>query len=180
MAASETTPRAAASAQKLLPLAYEELCALARARLARLGEGFGLSPAELVHEAYLRVAGDGSAAFDGRRHFFFAVARGMHDILVESARKKASLKRGGSYVVVSGKLDDVPATEATEELIELDMALKKLERKSSESAQVVLLGHFGGLTHPQIAAALGLSLATVERRWRASRDWLRRELSGNV
>ena len=169
-------PAMSAQASALLPLVYADLCSLARARLSRYGPASGLTPSELVHEAYLRVAADGSATFDGRRHFFFAVARAIHDILVEGARRRASLKHGGSYVVVSG-LDEVPASEPLEELLELDLALQKLERKSAESAQVVLLGHFGGLTQPQIAAALGLSLATVERRWRASRAWLRRELS---
>jgi len=175
--AVEVEQSAASQAAALLPLVYDELCSLSRARLARLGAAPQLSPMELVHEAYLRVAnrrGDGLA---GRRHFFFAVSRAMHDILVESARRKASKKGGGDYVVVSGAVDELVVEGSPEPLLELDLALQKLERRSAESAQVVLLGYFGGLTHPQIAGALGLSLATVERRWRASRAWLQRELS---
>ena len=172
----ETTTTEAAA---LLPLVYDELCSLSRAHLARFGGEQALSATELVHEAYLRVA-NGHGGFGGRHHFFFAVSRAMRDILVETARRKASLKRGGAYVVVSAAAVDelpTPNENSPEELLELDLALQKFERRSPESARVVLLGSFGGLTQPEIAAVLGLSLATVERRWRDSRDWLRRELS---
>ncbi len=176
-----TTPAAA-----FLPQVYDELCCLSRARLARFGGEPGLTPAELVHEAYLRVAqapagnGDSCGGFRNRHHFFFAVSRAMHDILVEGARRKASLKRGGDYVVVSAAaVDDLatPGACSAEELLQLDLALDKFERRSPEGARVVRLQSFGGLTQPEIAAVLGLSLATVERRWRDSRAWLRRELS---
>jgi RNA polymerase sigma factor (TIGR02999 family) len=174
-----TTPAAA-----FLPQVYDELCCLSRARLARFGGEPGLTPAELVHEAYLRVAqapaGKGDEGFRSRHHFFFTVSRAMHDILVESARRKASLKRGGAYVVVSAAaVDDLatPGECSPEELLQLDLALDKFERRSPEGARVVRLSSFGGLTQPEIAAVLGLSLATVERRWRDSRAWLRRELS---
>ena len=79
-------------------------------------------------------------------------------------------------MVVSGVADELAVEDSPEQMLELDLALQKLERKSAESAQVVLLGYFGGLTHPQIASVLGLSLATVERRWAFSRAWLAREL----
>ena len=130
-----------------------------------------------MHEAYLRATGGRGDGFAGRSHFFFAVSRAMHDILVENARRKASLKRGGNYLAVAVVDDELAIESSRENLLELDLALQKLERESSESAQVVLLSYFGGLTHPEIAEVLGLSLATVERRWRYSRDWLRRELS---
>lgn len=170
-----TTPAAA-----FLPQVYDELCCLSRARLARFGGEQGLTPAELVHEAYLRVADGRGEGFRSRHHFFFAVSRAMRDILVEGARRRASLKRGGAYVVVSAAAVDDLATpgECTpEELLQLDLALDKFERRSPEGARVVRLSSFGGLTQPEIAAALGLSLATVERRWRDSRAWLRRELA---
>ena len=167
----------ASQAARLLPQVYDELCSLSRARLARLGAAPQLSPMELAHEAYLRVANGRGDGLAGRRHFFFAVSRAMHDILVESARRKASKKRGGEYIVVSGVPDELAVEGSPEQMLELDLALQKLERKSAESAQVVLLGYFGGLTQPQIAEVLGLSLATVERRWAFSRAWLARELS---
>ena len=170
-----TTPAAA-----FLPQVYDELCCLSRARLARYGGEQALSAAELVHEAYLRVADGRGDGFRSRHHFFFAVSRAMHDILVESARRKASLKRGGAYVVVSAAAVDelaTPGESSPEELLQLDLALDKFERRSPEGARVVRLSSFGGLTQPEIAAVLGLSLATVERRWRDSRAWLRRELS---
>jgi RNA polymerase sigma factor (TIGR02999 family) len=164
-------------AAELLPQVYEELCMLSRARIARLGPRQALSPIELVHEAYLRVATGHDDRFEGRRHFFFAVSRAMHDILVEGVRRDESLKRGGEYVVLSGAAADLASEGSGERVLELALALRKLARKSAESAHVVLLCYFAGLTHAQIATVLGLSLATVERRCRFSREWLRRELS---
>lgn len=165
------------AASRLLPLVYDELRCLAKLRLARLGPGQTLSPTELVHETYLRVATGSRETFEGRRHFFFAASRAMRDIMVEGARRKATLKRGGSLALVSEAADEIPFLAAPDRLLDLDRALRKLKRESRERAQVVLLSYFGGLTHPEIAAVLGLSLATVERRWSYCRAWLRRELS---
>jgi RNA polymerase sigma factor (TIGR02999 family) len=165
------------AARQLLPLVYDELRSLARSRMARFSRDQTLSPTELVHEAYLRVASGRSESFEGRRHFFFAASRAMRDIMVENARRKASLKRGGEYLLVTAGLEQVAVEGPRESLLELDLALQKLEREVPERAQVVLLSYFAGLTHPEIAEVLGLSLATVERRWGYSRAWLRRELT---
>jgi len=165
------------AAARLLPLVYEELRCLARARMARLGRDQTLTPTELVHEAYLRVAGR-RHRFDGRRHFFFVASRAMRDYMVERARRKASLKRGGSYTLVPAE-DDIAVAGPPEDLLDLERALSKLERENPAGARVVVLSYFGGLTHPEIAEVLGLSLATVERRWVYSRTWLRRELRGS-
>ena len=173
---SDETGNENAVAARLLPLVYNELRSLAKVRLARLGPGQTLSPTDLVHETYLRVATGSRETFEGRRHFFFAASRAMRDIMVESARRKATLKRGGSYDLVTTATGELSVLAPRDNLLDLDRALKKLESVSRERAQVVLLSYFGGLTHPEIAAVLGLSLATVERRWSYSRAWLRREL----
>ena len=165
------------SAARLLPQVYEELRRLARARMARLGPGQTLTPTELVHEAYLRVTGGRRDTFEGRRHFFFVVSRAMRDLILEEARRKGSLKRGGKYLRLPVELAELSVLNPQEDILDLEQALRKLERESPDRAQVVLLSYFGGLTHPEIAEVLGLSLATVERRWSYARIWLRRELS---
>jgi RNA polymerase sigma factor (TIGR02999 family) len=165
------------SAARLLPLVYDELRHLARARMARLGPYQTLTPTELVHEAYLRVMDGSSAGFEGRRHFFFAASRAMRDIVVESFRRRACRKRGGDQRRIALEDAEIAIEGFRENLLDLDRALRKLEAESPERAQVVLLSYFGGLTHPEISVVLGLSLATVERRWCYSRAWLKRELS---
>lgn len=165
------------SAARLLPLVYDELRRLARARMARLGPGHTLTPTELVHEAYLRIVGGKNDSFEGRRHFFFAVSRAMRDLIVEGARRKGSLKRGGNYLRLPVEVAELTTVESQTDLLDLDLALQKLERESPDRAQVVVLSYFGGLTHPEIAEIMGLSRATIERRWNYARTWLRRELS---
>jgi RNA polymerase sigma factor (TIGR02999 family) len=164
-------------AARLLPLVYDELRRLARSRMARLGPGQTLTPTELVHEAYLRVVDGKRDSFEGRRHFFFAVSRAMRDLLVEGARRRGSLKRGGNYLRLPVDVAELTTVDPQESILDLDFALRKLEQESPERAQVVLLSYFGGLTHPEIAEVLGLSRATVERRWTYARIWLRRALS---
>jgi RNA polymerase sigma factor (TIGR02999 family) len=164
-------------AAHLMPLLYEELRRLAQARVARLGPGQTLSPTELVHETYLRISGGRDYDFEGRRHFFFAASRAMRDILVERVRHKASLKRGGGYLRVAIDGVDVTVAAPREDLLDVDRALAKLEREHPSRARVVELIYFGGLTAPETAEVMGMSLATVERRWSYARAWLRRELS---
>lgn len=172
------TPRHRQSAPTLLPQVYDELRRLARARMARVGPGEMLTPTELVHETYLRLADGRRDTFEGRRHFFFAAARAMRDILVEAARRKSSLKRGGGTVQVSLEGAEGAVVAPRLQALDLDRALRKLEGVSPERARVVMLSFFGGLTHPEIGAVLGISRATVERRWGHARTWLRRELAG--
>lgn len=170
-----------ASAEQLLPLMYEELLALARSRMARVAPGDTLQPTALVHEAYLRLVGDSDPGWDGRRHFFGAAARAMRNILVDRARAKATLKRGGARRPHGDSPDpdgqpdfDVPP----EDLLALDEALGKLEAQDTRKAQIVTLRFFGGIPNPRIAEILDVSVPTVERDWRFARTWLMRELSG--
>ena len=165
------------AAERLLPLVYGELRRLARARMARLGPRETLTPTDLVHETYLRLVGGKHDSFEGRRHFFFAASRAMRDIMVENVRRRTSLKRGGAWLRVALESDEITVETPGERFLDLTFALRKLEHENPDRAQVVLLSYFGGLTHPEIAETLGLSRATVERRWSYARAWLRRELS---
>jgi RNA polymerase sigma factor (TIGR02999 family) len=165
------------AAADLLPLVYAELHQLARARLARQPPGQTLTPTALVHEAYVRIAGDITMTFEGRQHFFFAAARAMRDILVEQARRKATAKHGGdlrreelheAYAVLEPTSDDVLAVHE---------ALAELEQRDPLKAQIVLLRYFTGLTMTETAAILGLSERTLDRQWRYLRAWLMKRLS---
>jgi RNA polymerase sigma factor (TIGR02999 family) len=169
----EGDPRAAA---ELLPLVYEELRKLARARMARETPGQTLQPTALVHEAYLRLVGESESSWANRAHFFAAAARAMRRILVERARRTGREKHGGGQLRVT--LDErlLGTAPASEELLALHEALSRLEVQDPEMAQVVELHQFAGLSIAETAAALGASERTVSRRWTAARAWLRREL----
>src|SRR5947199_2324309 len=134
------------AAEDLMPLVYAELHELARARLARQAPGQTLQPTALVHEAYLRVAGDGDMTWQGRQHFFFAAARAMRDILVEQARRKAGPQHGGGRR--REELDEAAgALEApAADMLALHEALEELERQDPLKAQIVLLRYFTGLS----------------------------------
>jgi RNA polymerase sigma factor (TIGR02999 family) len=168
----------ARASAELLPLLYGELHRLAQACMARTPPGNTLQPTALVHEAYLRLVGKADdASWNSRGHFFGAAAQAMRQILVDQARSKASLKRGGGRK--RSDLDDVELTFQTpaEDLLALDDALGKLEQVDPRKAKVVLLRYFAGLTNEQTAAALDISVPTVEREWRFSRSFLYSQLS---
>ena len=167
-------------AAHLLPKIYDGLVCLARHRMARYGAREYLSPAELVHEAYLRVVGSEPAGFDGCRHLFFVINRAMGDLLVESLRRNATGKRGGGLPNIDLESVEIGVESRRREFLDLERALRRLARHRPACAQVVGLSYFVGLTHSEIAKALRLSLATVERRWRYARTWLRRELAGKT
>jgi RNA polymerase sigma factor (TIGR02999 family) len=165
------------AAGPLLPLVYEELRRLAARQLADERPGQTLQPTALVHEAYLRlVDGQQAAAWNGRGHFFAAAAEAMRRILVENARRKQSLKRGGDRH--RADLDEawLVAPTPREDLIALDQALTKLAENDRTAADVVQLRYFAGLTLPEIADALGISPRTAGRLWAYARAWLRREI----
>jgi len=164
------------AANELLPLVYEELRRLARARLAREKPGLTLQATSLVHEAYLRLV-QGEVGWEGRRHFFAAAAEAMRRILIERARKYATERHAGGLERVS--LSEVPAPGqevAPEVLLALNEALSKLEQRDEEMAQVVKLRYFAGLSVEETAQSLGVSARTVNRHWTGARAWLLREL----
>ncbi len=166
------------AAARLLPLVYAELRKLAVARMSKTPPGQTLQATALVHEAYLRVAGEQDARWAGRKHFFCAAARAMRDILVEQARRKSSLKRGGGRSRVELSEADIVIEPPAEDVVALHEALQRLERDHPERAQLVMLRYFAGLTAKETAEVLETSLSTVERDWRFVRAWLRRELEG--
>jgi RNA polymerase sigma factor (TIGR02999 family) len=159
------------AAQQLLPLVYDELRTLAAQKLARENPGQTLQPTALVNEAYLRLVGE--QKFDGRGHFFAAAAEAMRRILVETARRKKRLKRGGNLHRVDLDDHDVPVRPAAEEIVELDEALTQLAEEDPEAVRVVQLHFFAGLSIEQAAEALGVSRATAYRQWTYARAWLR-------
>ncbi|MHC5114501.1 MAG: sigma-70 family RNA polymerase sigma factor [Planctomycetota bacterium] len=164
------------AADELLPLVYAELRRLAGARMANAPRGQTLEPTALVHEAYMRLVGRTDREWDGRGHFFFAAARAMRDILVEHARSKATLKRGGNRRRVD-LANLVCASEAPpEDLLALSDALVELERSDGRAHQVVVLRFFGGMTLDQVAKLLEVSPRTVKNDWRYARAWLKGRL----
>jgi RNA polymerase sigma factor (TIGR02999 family) len=156
---------------------YDELRALAQRRLAELPPGQTLQPTALVNEAWLRIAGRDSPLPPGRRTLVFLVSRAMRDLLVEDARRKAALKRGGERERVP--LDDqgLGDDDGHLELLAVHEALQALEAEDPDSAQVVSLRYFAGLSVPEVAEGLGVSVSTVERQWVYARAWLRRRMS---
>ncbi len=162
---------------ELLPLVYAELRRLARGRLKRERSGTGHQPTSLVHEAYLRLVGSRQDQWEGRAHFFAAAAEAMRRILIERARHRAAEKYGGGRRRVSldeSALSDEPHSV---ELMALDQALERLEKRDPEMGNVVKLRYFAGLTIPETGDALNLSPRTVNRQWTAAKAWLRREMS---
>lgn len=168
-------PHAAAD---LLPLVYTELRQLAAARLANERPGHTLDPTALVHEAYLRLAGAHEASqWDGRGHFFAAAAEAMRRILVEAARRKRGPQRGGDRKRIPIDLDSLAAATDDSILLELDDALNRLAAESPVRAELVKLRFFAGLTIPESAMALEISVATAERYWAYARARLYSELT---
>lgn len=159
-------------AEKLLPLVYGELRKLAAVKLAQEKPGQTLNATALVHEAYLRLTKDGDSQWDSRGHFFSAAAESMRRILVENARRKASLKRGGEPKRV--ELDESLRLDLSrpESLLDLDQALARLAEEDQVKAELVKLRCFAGLSHQEAAAALGLSRATADRYWAYVKAWL--------
>lgn len=164
-------------AADLLPLVYDELKKLARARVAREAPGQTIQATVLVHEAFLRLVGEDDPGWNGRGHFFGAAALAMRRILVEQARRKARVRHGAGRDRVD--LDDVdPSLEPPQamDVLAVDDAVSKLEAKDPRKGEIVNLRYFAGLTNEETAAALGVSVGTIEREWRFIKSWLQVEL----
>jgi RNA polymerase sigma factor (TIGR02999 family) len=165
------------AASQLLPLVYEELRQLAAQKLAHEAAGQTLEPTALVHEAYLRLVGEGEEPhWDSRAHFFAAAAEAMRRILVEHARRKQAVKHGGGRRRLP-LTEFHRITESPQDLLDLDDALTRFAAAEPAKAQLVQLRFFAGLSTPDAAAALGISVATAERWWTYARTWLFSDLS---
>ena len=176
-AISEGDPHAAS---QLLPLVYEELRKLAAQKLARETPGQTLQPTALVHEAYLRLVGENEERhWDSRGHFFAAAAEAMRRILVEIARQKASLKRGGDRDRVDVVDSLLASPEPREDLVALDAALTKLAETDKQAAELVQLRYFGGLPIREVAEILGIAPRTADRLWAFAKAWLHEEIEGS-
>jgi RNA polymerase sigma factor (TIGR02999 family) len=167
------------AASKLLPLVYDELRRLAAHNLAQERPGQTLQPTALVHEAYVRLVDAAKAQhWNSRGHFYAAAAEAMRRILVEQARRKKALRRGGDRRRLDLDLADPAAPQVSDDLLALDQALDKLAEKDHVKAELVKLRYFAGLTMEQTAEALGISLATANRWWNYARAWLHQEICG--
>ena len=166
------------AAEQLLPLVYDELRKLAAQKLAHEKPGQTLQATALVHEAYLRLVGGHDPGWDGRGHFFAAAAEAMRRILIDSARRKRRPKHGGDRHRVD--LDDAGDAIAppVADLLALDEALEKLATEDKDSADLVKLRYFAGLSLAEAAEALGLPDRTAGRRWAYARAWLSEEMLG--
>lgn len=161
------------SAEQLLPLVYDELRKLAAQKLAREATGQTLQATALVHEAYMRLVGaDADQHWDSRGHFFAAAAEAMRRILVESARRKASLKRGGDLARQAFDVADVALQRPPEELLAVHDALDTLAQTDNRAAELVKLRYFAGFTLEEAAEVLGISPRTADSVWAYARAWL--------
>jgi RNA polymerase sigma factor (TIGR02999 family) len=161
------------AAEQLLPLVYEELRKLAAQKLAQEKPGQTFQATALVHEAYLRlVEGEKAQHWNGRGHFFAAAAEAMRRILVDQARRKGSLRRGGNLQRRPIEDQDIEAPEPSVDLLAVHEALERFQEVDATAAQMVKLRYFAGLTIPQVAEALGISTSTADRSWAYARAWL--------
>lgn len=160
------------AADELLPLVYEELRRLAAARMAHEAAGQTLQPTALVHEAWLRLVSDQERSWHNRAHFFAAAAEAMRRILIENARRKSRIKRGGGLARID--IDTVELAEITpdEKMLLIDDAIQELQAENPERAKVVVMKFFGGLTNQEVAASMGVTERTVERHWAYAKAWI--------
>jgi RNA polymerase sigma factor (TIGR02999 family) len=172
-----------AAGEKLLPLIYEELRQLAASRMANERVDHTLQATALVHEAYIRLVGKGDdestsqKQWDGRGHFFAAAAEAMRRILIESARRKMTERRGADFVRKTWDDSKFAAAVDPDEILAVDEALTRFAAAEPELAKLVSLRYFAGMTIPETAAALGISARSVNRQWGLARAWLYREIS---
>jgi RNA polymerase sigma factor (TIGR02999 family) len=163
--------------ERLMPLVYDELHALAHRHLRGERDGHTLQTTALLHEAYLKLMG-ADVPWEGRVHFFAVAARAMRRVLVDHARGVRREKRGGGAVAIT--LDEnISSDEAGADLLDLDDAIERLGALDERKARAIEMHYFGGLEYAEIGEALGISEATVHRDLRMARAWLQRELSAS-
>jgi len=163
----------ARAAEDLLPLVYDQLRHVAAARMARESAGQTLQATALVHEAWLRLVKEGERSWENRAVFFAAAAEAMRRILIENARRKSRLKRGGGGLE-RVSLADADSAESTpdDRILMIDDALERLRAEDPGAAKLVVMKFFGGLTNLEAAANLGVTERTVERQWAYAKAWL--------
>jgi len=168
------------AAEELLPMVYEELRKLAAARMAQEAPGQTLQPTALVHEAWLRLVGDGPQRWNSRGHFFGAAAQAMRRILIDRARERQARRHGGGLDRVNVDSFEVAAPQSDERLLAVNEALERFEAVDPAVAELVKLRCFIGLSMPETAEALNLPLRSAERSWAYARAWLRRDIGVSI
>jgi len=168
------------ASDELLPMVYDELRRLAGIRMARESAGHTLQPTALVHEAWVRMVEDGSRTWENRAHFFGAASEAMRRILIERARRKSRIRHGGGQQRVNIEEMDIAAALPDDKILLLDEALERLKSEDPETARVVVLKFFGGLTNEEIVKITGTSDRTVRRQWNYAKAWLFNCISRNL
>ena len=164
------------AADQLLPLVYDQLKKIAQQRMVQERPGHTLQATALVHEAYLRLVGDEDPGWANRAHFFKAASEAMRRILIDYARKRGRIKRGGGQKNVAINVADLAQSQNLEEIVALDEAIQRLESQGPGMAEVVRLRFYVGLGIDETAQCLGVSRTTVKRDWSVARAWLHRQL----
>ena len=167
------------AAEKLLPLVYQELRKLAAHKMAGQAPGHTLQPTALVHEAWLRLAGNEPGRFAGRAHFFAAAAEAMRHILIDSARRKRAARHGGGQVRVDIEDVEIASLADDDELLAVHDVLDKLAAEDPQKAELTKLRYFVGMTFEEAAEVLGISVATAKRHWAYARAFLYEEIQAN-
>ena len=165
------------AAQRLLPLVYEELRRLAASRMGRESAGHTLQPTALVHEAWLRLGGDRQPEWSNRAHFFSAAAEAMRRVLIDHARRRLAQRRGGGHEHLDISELHLAATTDDAHVLAVNDALEGFAQVEPRKAELVKLRYFAGLTLPEAAQAMGISLATAERWWAYARACLSKVLT---
>jgi RNA polymerase sigma factor (TIGR02999 family) len=163
-------------AEQLLALVYTELKRIAARKMAGEAPGHTLQPTALVHEAWMKLVGDGDALFENRAHFFAAAAEAMRRILVDSARRKKAIRRGGGAGHEELEEEHLVQPVVSDELLAVDEALDLLAKEDADAANLVKLRYFVGMTMDEAATTMGMSLRNTERTWTYARAWLRRQI----
>lgn len=163
---------------RLMPLVYDELRALAADYLRNERAGHTLQPTALAHEAWVRLIGDTRPAWQDRAHFMALAARAMRRVLVDHARKHAAAKRGGGWGRVTLHDAEAPGADRVIDILAVDEALSQLHEMDERHARVVELRYFGGLTSAETAEVLGVARSTVAEDWKVARAWLLHALAG--
>jgi len=167
------------AADDLLPLVYQELRKLAANKMSGQAPGHTLQPTALVHEAWLRLAGNEPGRFAGRAHFFAAAAEAMRHILIDSARRKRARRHGGGQVRVDVDAVEIASMADDDELLAVHDALDKLAAEDSKKAELAKLRYFVGMTFEETAEVLGISVATAKRHWAYARAFLYEEINAS-
>jgi RNA polymerase sigma factor (TIGR02999 family) len=165
------------SSEEMVSALYAELKRLAGAKMNQLGPGQTLQATALVHEAYLRLSREPNQRWQNRAHFFASAAEAMRRILIEQARRKATLRRSGNSRRVPLDDLDVQAPEPEDRLLHVDSVMEELEKESPLQAEIVKLRFFAGLNHDEVSALLGISEKTVRRHWNFAKIWLYQRIS---